>query len=624
MFDGDRELAERLLWMLQDRQQRGQHENEAVALAARLRAFFYPKQRAFFGSSATRRATKKTRRSGATAGGCCELMARSIETAGHRATYITGTLKDARKRAWLNDTKSGFVDVIRRYGKRRERRGQMESWDLGGIIATINKAELVIDFSNGSQIDLFGADQEGTADRLRGLAKAVFWIDEAQDLTDLQGLYKDVIVAAMNDFGGECWLTGTPGKDCVGMFYEVTTDDEEPLTGWEVHRISSSDNPYFGRVVWERGEWFVEDNLFDQPDRDHSTHPWTDAEQRGEISADAHRWGPFDAESDAEAAAIKVRWERSAGAAIRENGWKPDDPSLLREYYAQWVKGDARYVYPVHSVPEHVAVFAPQRLIDNPFAGDPRFGGHPRWYDHTAAMRDLPMFGPNRRRHEWLFSLWMDFGYHPDPFAIVMWAFCTTLPDVYEMFSWKQTRVDTEQQGMYIKLMWDIDDAIVSFGGDAAGKQSDFAVWKRRMNMPLEEADKQGKDSLEELLADDIRRGRVHFREGSPLYTEMRHLVYLPGKPGKPRKVHKHRVVKGVVYGDHCCDAARYGFADLTHYLAKTGSERPPPGTREAYAAEEAKIERSIEDADRRREERLAEQDEIAAEYGAMGDYDAY
>lgn len=620
----DRELAERLLWMLAERQQRDERGNEAVALASRLRAFFYPKQRAFFRSPATRRATKKTRRSGATAGGCCELVARSIEVPGHRATYITGTLKDARKRAWANDTKSGFVDVIRRYGKRRERRGQMESWDLGGIIATINKADLVIDFSNGSQIDLFGADQEGTADRLRGLAKAVFWIDEAQDLTDLQGLYKDVIVAAMNDFGGECWLTGTPGRDCVGMFYEVTTDDEEPLTGWEVHRISSSDNPFFGRVVWERGEWFVEDNLYGQPERSRSTHPWTEAEQRGEIAADAHRWGPFEVESDAEAAAIKVRWERSAGAAIRENGWKPDDPSLLREYYAQWVKGDARYVYPVHSVPKHVAVFAPQRLIDNPFAGDPRFDGHPRWYDHTAAVRDLPVFGPNRRRHEWLFSLWMDFGYHPDPFAIVLWAFCTTLPDVYEMFSWKQTRCDTEQQGMYIKLMWDIDDAIVSFGGDAAGKQSDFAVWKRRMNMPLEEADKQGKDTLEELLADDIRRGRVHFRDGSPLYTEMQHLVYLPGKPGKPRKVHKHRVVKGVVHGDHCCDAARYGFADLTHYLAKTGSDRPPPGTREAYAQEEAKVERSIEDADRRREERLAEADEIAAEYGAMGDYDAY
>jgi hypothetical protein len=614
-----------LLRLLQERERRLEQRaqvaqvaaNPAVELAAALRRWLYPKQAAFFRSPATRRATKKTRRSGATAGGCRELIARSLETPGHRATYITGTLKDARKRAWANDTKSGFVDVIRRNGTRLERRGSMETWVLAGITATINKAEMVIDFSNGSQIDLFGADKEGMADRLRGIAKAVFWIDEAQDLTDLEGLYKDVIVAAMQDFGGECWLTGTPGKDCVGMFYAVTTDDEEPLTGWEVHRIASVDNPFFGRVVWERGQWFVEDNLYDQPGKDKTTHAWTDLEQRGEIAAEAHRWGPFDDEREAEEIALKVRWERSAGAAIRENGWKPEDPSLLREYYARWVKGDARYVYPVHSVPQHQLFFAPQRLRDNPFVGsDPRFDGHPPWYDHVAAVRDLPRLGRDRRPHKWLYSLWFDFGFWPDPFAAVLWAFTPTLNDVYEMFSWKQTKVHADDQARYIKLLWDVEPAIVSFGGDAAGKQADFAEWSRRLNLPLEEANKQGKNTLEELLAGDIRRGLVHLREGSPLYTEMRHLVYLPTAPGKPRQVHKHRAVNGVVHGDHCCDAGRYGFAALTHYLSQLGTERPPPGTRQAYEQEAERLERDLDQREARREAALEAADELAEEYG--------
>jgi hypothetical protein len=117
----------------------------------------------------------------------------------------------------------------------------------------------------------------------------------------------------------------------------------------------------------------------------------------------------------------------------------------------------------------------------------------------------------------------------------------------------------------------------------------------------------------------------VRYREDSPLLTEHRHLVYLPTKPGKPLKDHAdRRSSDGKVHGNHCSDAGLYSFRHLTHYLATGAISRPEPGTREAYTAEEAKVERSIEEADRRREERLAEADELAAEYGGDGAYDAY
>ena len=56
----------------------------------------------------------------------------------------------------------------------------------------------------------------------------LIWIDEAQDIRFLDKSYDSVVMAALADYRGECWLSGTPGQDCAGMFYAVTCDDEEP------------------------------------------------------------------------------------------------------------------------------------------------------------------------------------------------------------------------------------------------------------------------------------------------------------------------------------------------------------------------------------------------------------
>lgn len=571
---------------------------DASAAAVLLRDFLYAKQRAFFAASTHKwRATRKTRRVGITTGGCRELLARALELAGFRATYVATTIGEARERAWTSDTQSGLLDVIRQYGEAVHHPTLAEAYVIGGIQIDVRDADSTLSFSNGSEIELFGVENLRAQRKKRGGAKHVVWIDEAQDFFELEAFVDGVVLAMLTDFDGELWLTGTPGKDCVGMFYEVTKeleDGEEPASGWVVHELSVSDNPHFGRAMWMDGKWWVVGRKgVDDP------------------------VGPFDSEADADAEAIKLRWERTAVDTMKKKGWKGDEPDFIREWLGRWVKADARYVYPVHAVPKHQLLYAPQRLVDNPFVGThPRFDGHPRWYDHHAAVVDLPRPRRGFRPYQWLFSLDLDFGYHPDPFAIVIWAFTPALPDVFEMFSWKCTRVHTDDQGAYIKLAWDAIPEIVSFVGDPAGKQDDFAVWQSRMNLPISEANKKGKNTLEEFLADDVRRGRVHLREGSPLYNEMRHLVYLPGKPGKPREVHKHRKVNGVVHGDHCCDAARYGYADLTHYLAQLPKDKPPAGSRQALATEAEAIERAIETREERRAAELADGDEMITEYG--------
>lgn len=545
----------------------------AVAIAATLvlRAWLYAKQAALFARDSARRkrATKKTRRAGATAGGVLELLARAIEQPDFRARYVTDTAKNARERAWENDSKSGFVDVLRRVGK-KVKHPTLDAYEIGGVIVEVRDGDLALKFSNGSKIDLIGADSLSDHTDLRGLGKHVIWIDEAQDFPHLAEFYTAVVVGSLTDTRGECWLTGTPGKDLAGMFWEVTAEDEsERLPSWDVHTIASTDNPFFGAVIQTDEAYWVQDNI-------------------------GARTGPFETREEAERAATAIRFDNTAGLALRENNWKGDEPDYIREQLGRWVKGDANYVYPVHSLPAHVLAYAPLRLTTNPINA-----AHPPWYDHDAAERDLPAPPRWEQPYQWLYGIGADFGYWPDPFALVVLAFCYQLPDVYEMFSWKCTKVDTDEQGAYMRELWKIP-RIVSFVGDAANKQSDFAVWQTRMNIPIDEANKKGKNDLEAFLAGDIRRTRVHFREKSPLVTEMQHLAYLPTKPGKPREVNKHRKVAGVIHGDHCADGARYLYADLRHYLAKPRDIGPEPGTAAWHNAQNEKERRAIEERQKR------------------------
>lgn len=580
----------------------------ADAAAAQLRSIFadHPKQAAFFRRDREnrKRATTKTRRAGATTGGVREFLARAIEQPGWRGTYVTTTSKEAHDRAWSNDTKSGFAQVLRMLGSRSKvgidgQRATVETVVLGGVTIEIRVGDLELEFSNGSKIDLYGVNTLARLDIKRGNAKHVFWVDEAQNFPHLDVFYKEVVIAAIAETLGEVWITGTPGRDCAGFFYEITGDDESTIEGWAVHVLAAVDNPSFGRVVQTDETWFVDDNL-------------------------GVRHGPYETRAEAEDAANAIRWENAAGREIRENGWKLDDAHVQREFFGKWVKSDARFVYPVHAVPDHVLLYAPQRLRPNAFRAD-----HAPWLDIDAALADLPINRRSHRPYSWMFAVGADFGYWPDPFALVAWAFTHERPDVFELFSWKQTKVNTDDQGMYMKVLWDALPNVVSFVGDVDGKKDDVEVWIDRLHLPIEPAKKHGKNMLEELLAGDVRKHLVHFRGaregkriiGSPLLTEMLHLVYKPGLPGKPREVDKHRKAGGIVHGDHACDAGRYSYADLTHHLHRPP---PPPDTRdeiERGKAQAAAYLAAIDKADDRRRAEQRARDAEEAQWGPGPSY---
>ena len=579
--------------------------NAAADTAALLRSFYYAKQGNFFTSRHLRKATKKTRRAGATTGGVREVLARCLEQPGYRAVVVHSTKAEARDRAWLSDTKSGFVDILREMGTTVDD-PSLEVIVLGGVRIDVRDQVMQLDFNNGSQVKLFGYDDLRAMRKQRGLAKHLYWIDEAQDIRFLDEFY-DKVILAQQDFACEVWLTGTPGQDCAGMFYDITKEEETDRSpGWEVHTLAQVENPFFGKVTaTSEAGWlvyYVEDNL-------------------------GKRSGPFATYAEAETAAGKVRWDQTAGAALIAKGWKGDEPDFIREFLGKWCKQDARFVYPVHACSPYSLLYAQQRFVkENPIANhrdhiDPMTGQPPKWCDFKRAINDLPHMKKNNRKRQWMYAIGADFGYHPDPFAIVVWAFAHDTQDVYELFSWKATKVHTDDQGLYLLEVWKSLDNVVALVGDPAGKQDDFEVWRQRLQLPIDEANKKGKNTLEEFLANDIRLGRIHLRHDSPLYDEMKYLVYLPTKVGKTREVAKHRRASdGKVHSDHACDAARYSYSALTHFMSKTPAAEADKGTAAAMREEEARIENRLDEREKLRAERMAQGDESYLE--SIGEYE--
>jgi hypothetical protein len=529
----------------------------------RARMADHEEQRKFWREDESRRlAALCTRRAGKSDGGVHEWLALAIENLGWRGVYVNETKGEARKIVWRNDMAQGWVDLLAKHG---EVLGE-NTYLIGGVVATTNDTRLEIDFSNGSQIALFGADDEASINKLRGQAKDEVWVDEAQKFKHLRAFLLQVAGPCIRDKTGRIRLTGSPSEDCAGYFYDVTPEPEsgdKPLPNWGVHRWSVIDNPWFGSTKEER-------------------------------------------------------WARTAGEALIENGWDGTEPEFVREWLGKWVKSDARYVYPVHAVPSTTKLcYAPQRLLPNVINV-----AHPAWYDHHTACNDLPRPPRGHRPYTWMYAIGVDFGYAQDPFAIVLWAFtyAPDRPEIWELFSWKEHKVLPDDQRDYLKALWAVLDNVVVLVGDPAGQAAaNMAGWRERIGLPIDEADKSSKQTWQALMAGDIRKGRVRYREDSPLLTEHRHLVYLPTKPGKPMKDYAdRRTSDGKIHGNHCSDAGLYSFRHLTHYINRSQPDRPTPGTPEAYAIEAERHEQRIDNFEARRqamdEQRLDDLEE-AREY---------
>jgi hypothetical protein len=484
-------------------------------VAFTLRADYHDKQRAAFTSRAKQKALKCTRRAGKTRGGCRETTARAVESR-IRVLYCAATRDEAYARAWRTDTRDGWRDLVDIIGLKVAT--TRAAFDAGKGDVLVNESRLTLEFRNGSQLAIFAADRPEDADKLRGGEKDVVWIDEAQIFPSLTYFVEEVVDAMIAKPGGdrgEVWLSGTPDRNLAGLFFEVTKEPEqgERMAGWEVHEFAVIDNPYYGATAEER-------------------------------------------------------WDATAGKTLALKGWDPDDPppQFVREWLGKWTAGDALFVYLVHK-------YVPEYLL--PCRVDAKTGA----YDHAAAVRDLPVSFVNHEGFAegivWYFALGVDFGGNPDPFAWSLAAFSPQIADIYEMGSWKQTDLTSDEMRDHLMALWEVVGVgLVVFRGDSSGAlgKPTMEAWQESIGLPIEPADRHAKQAVMQMFNSELAARRFHYREDSPLLDEHRHLQWRvkksPTGEGKrvewaDRAIRDPRSGEQRVPGNHCSDANLYNFRDL-------------------------------------------------------------
>jgi hypothetical protein len=495
-----------------------------IELAAQCRAEFHPKQRAAFRSMAPRLAVFCTRRAGKTRGGCRETMARVLELSQQRWVYCHETKDEARKLAWRSDTRDGWRDLIEQMGLAVARSITEFNRDRDTDVL-ISEDDMSIDFRNGSQLIIFAADKDDAADKFRGGEKNGIWVDEAQGFGPMTYFVNDVAAKTLAKPKGKppgvMWVSGSPHRSLSGEFFEITRDPAKHgprRKGWEVHEFSVVDNVYFGATPQDR-------------------------------------------------------WDATAGLELVLNGWDPMDPpaQFIREWgtpdgKVMWTTEDTLHVFCVHQ--KQPAEYGPV-CVDEDGA-----------YDHKAAVKDLPGMVENPHGGleaiNWYYAWGLDFGYE-DPFAYVIWAFSPQIADMFEMASWKKEHLPSDAIEDIVLGIWNtIGQGLVSIRGDSGGSMAKNTIvgWQDKLKIPIEPADKHGKDTWEDLFNGELWARRVHFRKDSVLLMELRELQYKV-KAGK-REIWKNRVANGVVHGDHCIDAGcRYSYRDLVSRRTEFGPVVP-------------------------------------------------
>lgn len=290
-----------------------------------------------------------------------------------------------------------------------------------------------------------------------------------------------------------------------------------------------------------------------------------------------HSWSvldnPFFGKTQAE------RYARTIAKEMGKRGWVGGEPDLRREFHKEWVREDAAYIYDVHKVPEHELLYAPARVTSDGM------------FDLEAALKDLPDL------RDWEYGLGADLGYHPDPFALVLWAWSWESPALWEVFSWKKDSLIPDEQAA---IMQGVHDRLpLSFMvADADGAKGVVKGWEKgwgdRAPLPIEPAEKAQKATAQEWFNNDIRTGRVKLRRGGELYGEMKRLPARTLPNGKVVEDVKRDGNGKKKNPNDAADAGLYAHRASQHHRYEEPEPEPEYGTPEYWAREEARMEERL------------------------------
>ncbi len=212
---------------------------------------------------------------------------------------------------------------------------------------------------------------------------------------------------------------------------------------------------------------------------------------------------------------------------LQEEGYTPATPAFKREYMGMWVEDDSLLCYKY----------------------DPQLNGQ---YTYGQSLPD---------GHDWTYVIGVDFGYSPDPSAVVALAYSNTHPAVFVVDEFRQTnKTYTDLYELGVRPMYEKYGPCVVVG-DAASPQA-IAEINQRWSIGMQPCTKGNKKTLKasymELMNADFIRGRIHVPPESAYAHELAELVWDPDKLPE-RKEHPRRA-------NHLCDAGLYAYICAKHW----------------------------------------------------------
>jgi hypothetical protein len=512
-------------WLLTRRgKRRGGLAAKADAIDAQLAAACHPLQLAYAWDPSSRVAALTAGRGGKTTAAKVRLIRKGVRIARARLLFVA-TSKDAAE------------DLI---------------WEsLKELLAKLsvpfvpNESKLRLRLTEtGALIQLVGADDKRTIERLRGRAWHEVIIDEGASYPPalLNNLITKIIGPRLGDFGGQLLMQGTPGNVLNGLFYDVTRPSSTVARDWarrdepEFH-----DREAFPELIDDDGSWLG----------------WS-----------THRWNLIDAAKHTRV--HQQIWEH----ALREkkrNGWSDKHPTWLREYMGVWAADDGERMY-------HYRPHVDQFLIE----------AHP----HLALVEGAPwnLWTPKRDELGWAIlpptvrnprhAIGMDLG-HGAPFCLQVLAY-----DQADQGRNIWHRYEFHRKGMYARKIAELLLGEALDAKNPAGVIGAIGGWPDRMvadlanlgdaiilelsnvyGIPVTAADKKSKPGNVELTNGDLIDGRMHVLDGSVLAQQMAELQW---------RVDEFGLLKEPKHGDDACDGVIYPRAEIAK-LFEQEAPAPPP-----------------------------------------------
>lgn len=257
-------------------------------------------------------------------------------------------------------------------------------------------------------------------------------------------------------------------------------------------------------------------------------------------------------------------------------GLDEEDSGFRREYLGHWVLEDAKFCVHVHGL------------------GDSIF------YD------ELP------KGIEWLYTIGVDLGFQ-DYFTYVVLAWHPKRPEIYEVESFKQTQLDSDQQREIIDQVTKgySTNAFCDTGGGSS--LSLVKAWQNRgMNVMPAKKHEQRKEASYGDINTDLRRGRLLVKKKSHLIKQMREVQWAPARASRA-------MFEDPKYENDVLDAFIYAYNQCKHYCYRPDKLKPEPGSPEYIEMKELEYLQKLESGEVSRQKTKKQQ--FAPHRGRLGSY---